>query len=169
MPDLRLEPLGPEHRDDLDALIRDPLVGRFTPIPDPAPADQADVMIATYQADDTREGFAAFDGTGAFVGVCMVIHLNLPAAECELGYMTAPAARGRGVAREMLRLVTEHALRDLGLQRLQLTISADNEASERVARANGFTCEGRLRNTYLKPGVRGDSTIWARLATDPVS
>ena len=166
MPELRLEPLGPEHRDELDALIRDPMVGRFTPIPDPAPANQADLMISAYAADDTREGFAAFDETGAFVGVCMVIHLNREAQECELGYMTSPAARGRGVASEMLRLLTEHGLRDLGLQRLQLTIGADNAASERVARSNGFTCEGRLRNVYLKPGRRGDTTIWSRLATD---
>ena len=166
MPDLRLEPLGLEHRDDLDALIRDHLVGRFTRIPDPPPPDQAEVMIRRYETDETREGFAALDTTGAFVGVCMVVGLDRDAQECELGYMTAPAARGRGVATQMLRLLTEHALRDLGMQRVELRISVDNVASERVARSNGYVCEGRLRNTYVKPGRREDTTVWSRLATD---
>jgi RimJ/RimL family protein N-acetyltransferase len=167
VPDLRLEPLGPEHRDDLDALIRDPLVGRYTRIPYPPPPDQADVMISRYETDDVREGFAVCDENGAFVGVCMLVGIDREASECELGYMTAPAARGRGHATEMLRLLTEHALRDLGMHRLVLHIGASNTASERVARANGYVGEGTLRDAYVKPGVREDTTIWSRLVTDP--
>ena len=166
VPELRLEPLGPEHRADLHALIQDPLVGRYTRIPYPPPPDQADIMLERYATDDAREGFAVFDTDGAFVGVCMVVGVDREAAECELGYMTAPAARGRGCATEMLRLLTIHALRDLGMHRLVLHIGASNDASQRIARSNGYRLEGTLRDAYVKPGVREDTTIWSRLATD---
>jgi RimJ/RimL family protein N-acetyltransferase len=166
VPDLRLEPLAPAHHAELEALLRDPLVMRFTRIPD-AP-DQATFMLDRYAGDETREGFAALDSEGRFVGVGVVVDLNRDAAEAELGYMTSPQARGRGVATEILRLLTEHALRDLGLHRLVLHIGATNAASEKVARANGYTHEGTLRDAYVKPGVREDTTIWSRLATDVV-
>jgi RimJ/RimL family protein N-acetyltransferase len=167
VPELRLEPLGPSHLPELDALLHDPLVGRFTRIPYPPPPDQAEVMVSRYASDETREGFAALDEDGTFVGVCMVVGMDRAAQESELGYMTSPGARGRGVATEMLRLLTEHALRDLGLHRLVLHIGASNAASEQVARRNGYTHEGTLRDAYVKPGVREDTTIWSRLATDP--
>jgi RimJ/RimL family protein N-acetyltransferase len=169
VPDLRLEPLTDAHRDDLDALLHDPLVLRFTRYPDPLPPDFVSVVLGRYRDDDSREGFVARDAEGAFVGVCMVVGLDREAEECELGYMVAPAARGRGVATEMLRLLTRHAFEDLRLQRVTLHIGADNAASERVAERNGYTREGLLRNAYVKPGVRGDTSIWSKLATDPVS
>jgi RimJ/RimL family protein N-acetyltransferase len=167
VPEVRLEPLGPEHRDALEALLQDPLVGQFTRIPYPPAPDQADVLLERYRTDETREGYAAVDETGTFLGVCMVIGIDREAQECELGYVTAPAARGRGVATEMLRLLTERALGDLGMQRVELRIGVTNAASELVARRNGYTCEGTLRSTYLKQGRREDVTIWSRLATDP--
>lgn len=51
--------------------------------------------------------------------------------------------------------------------RLELLISVANEASKRVATRAGYVREGVLRSLYLKPGVREDTEIWSRLATDP--
>jgi RimJ/RimL family protein N-acetyltransferase len=169
VPELQLEPLTDAVRDDLDALLHDPLVLRFTRFPDPLPPDYVSVVLERYRSDDTRQGFVARDGDGAFVGVCMVVGLDREAEECELGYMVAPSARGRGVATEMLRLLTAHAFDELRLQRVALHIGADNPASERVAERNGYTREGLLRNAYVKPGVRSDTSIWSKLASDPVS
>jgi RimJ/RimL family protein N-acetyltransferase len=69
----------------------------------------------------------------------------------------------------MLRLLTAHAFDELRLQRVTLHIGADNPASERVAERNGYTREGLLRSAYVKPGVRSDTSIWSKLASDPVS
>ena len=160
-------PLGLEHLVDLDATVRDPLVLRFTPIPDPVPADQAATMLAAYDADDTREAFAAVDDAGAFVGLAVVVRIDRTARECELGYIVAPAHRGSGAATQMLRLLTEHAFERLDMERVALRISSGNTASERVAERNGYVREGLLRAVYVKPGVRADTSIWSRLATDP--
>jgi len=78
----------------------------------------------------------------------------------------APNARGRGVATAALGLLTEWALTELGLQRLELQISVDNLASKRVAERCGYVLEGVLRSVYLKNGVREDTEVWSKLASD---
>jgi RimJ/RimL family protein N-acetyltransferase len=88
------------------------------------------------------------------------------AATAELGYLVAPGARGRGVASAALALLTEWALTELQLERLELRISVDNEASKRVAERCGYALEGVLRSVYLKNGLREDVEVWSRLASD---
>ena len=88
------------------------------------------------------------------------------AATAELGYIVARAARGRGVATAALDLLTDWALLELGLQRLELRISVGNTASKRVAERCGYVREGVLRSVYLKRGVREDIEVWSRLASD---
>lgn len=56
----------------------------------------------------------------------------------ELGYCTAPWARGRGLTTRAVRLVTDHAFAH-GLRELVLRAAVDNAASRRVAEAAGFT------------------------------
>ena len=163
MADVRLEPLGEQHVPDLQAMLGDPLIAEFTPIPQPPAPDQAARMVAAYAEAADREGYAAVDETGTFLGFGMLGGIDLTAAECMLGYMTAPAARGRGVATEVLRLLTERAL-ELGMIRLELRISAGNIASEKVAERNGYQQEGVLRSLHLRGGIRGDATLWSRIS-----
>jgi predicted acetyltransferase len=53
-----------------------------------------------------------------------------------IGYSVRPSARGRGFARELLRLTLERA-RGLGLPEAWLTCAKSNEASVRTMLANG--------------------------------
>ena len=166
MADLRLEPFGEQHLDAVDALVRDPVALRFTPLPDPVPEDQAASMLAAYDADDTRLAYAAVDGDGRFAALGVVVRIDRTAQECELGYLVPAERRGQGVATEVLRLLSELAFGELAMLRVQLRINADNAASEKVAARNGYTREGVLRSTHLKPGVRVDTAVWSRLASD---
>jgi RimJ/RimL family protein N-acetyltransferase len=85
----------------------------------------------------------------------------------ELGYWIAPAARGRGLAVTAAAAVCRWAFSDLGLHRIQLFHAVENVASARVAEKAGFTCEGRLRQSYrYGDGLRHDELLWARLASD---
>jgi RimJ/RimL family protein N-acetyltransferase len=162
MTDLRLEPLAKAHVPALQAMLDDPLIAAFTPIPSPPAPDQAERMLDAYAAED-REGYAAVDGTGEVVAFGMLGGINVAGQQCELGYMVAAHARGRGIATEVLRLLTERAI-GLGMLRLELRISVGNEASERVAERNGYEREGVLRSVYVKPGVRADTSVWSRLS-----
>lgn len=171
VPSLRLEPFAAEHLPDLAPILADPAVHRFTRVPVPVPAGFERIWLERYEVgrlDGTREAFAVLESDGdRFVGLAFASRIEAEARTVELGYVVEPGARGRGVATEMLRRITEWAFRELGAERLELLISAENEASQRVAARAGYVCEGTLRSVYTKPGVREDTTIWSRLPTDP--
>lgn len=170
MTGIRLEPLAERHLADVAELIRDPDVLRFTRVPDPPPAGFPRDWLAGYESgrhDGTREGFAALDTEGTFLGLALAPSIDLAARELELGYIVAPAARGRGVAAELLRRLTRWAFADLGALRAYLIIQVDNAPSLRVAARSGYVREGVLRSIQLKDGVRTNVELWSRLPSDP--
>jgi RimJ/RimL family protein N-acetyltransferase len=134
------------------------------------PPDFARTWLARYEEgrrDGTREAFAIVDDEGGFLGLALVPQIDRETRTAELGYVVAPAARGRGVASEALRQLSAWAVAELGIFRLELLISVDNAASKRVAEKCGYICEGVLRSFHVKQDVREDTEIWSRLATDP--
>lgn len=84
----------------------------------------------------------------------------------ELAYVIAPEARGRRLATHAVRLVTDWAFAALGLQRLQLRIDPENEASHTVAVRSGYQREGLLRSAFVVRGERRDVVMYSRLADD---
>ncbi|MQA73258.1 MAG: GNAT family N-acetyltransferase [Solirubrobacterales bacterium] len=167
MEPVRLEQLSEAHLSDVAELVADPDVRRFTRVPEPPPADFARRWLALYEAgrrDGTREAFAALDG-GGFLGLGLAPEIDREAREVELGYIVARSARGRGVATEILRLLTGWAC-EQGAHRLYLIIDVANLPSERVAERCGYAREGVMRSLHLKQDIRVDAGLWARLATD---
>lgn len=162
---MRLDPLAPEHEPVMELLVADPAVRRFTLIPDPPPADQARTWIARYENPDVRLGYLAFEDDEP-VGVALIPHLDRTGREAELGYMTLPAARGRGAAVRMVRELTRIGFDELGMLRLYLQIDAENPASQKVAERAGYTLEGTLRSVPFKQGRRCDLQVWSRLPSD---
>jgi RimJ/RimL family protein N-acetyltransferase len=85
----------------------------------------------------------------------------------ELAYIVSPEARGRGLATQAVRLVSEWAFASLGLERLQLRVAPGNTASHAVARRAGFRQEGVLRSAFAVRGQRHDVVLYSRLPSDP--
>jgi RimJ/RimL family protein N-acetyltransferase len=168
-PLLRLEPLAEQHLAGMEALIADLEVLRFTRVPEPPPDGFARGWLDRYRrgrAEGTRFGFAALDADGRFAGLALAPHVDAEAREVELGYIVAPAARGRGVATEIVRRLTRWAFDELGMLRAYLLIDTDNAASERVAERAGYVREGVMRSVHLKLGRRIDQAVWSRLPSD---
>jgi len=165
--DIRLEPLTAEHADAMDALARDDDVARFTRVPDPVPDGFGARWVERYtrgRDERTNEGFAIVDSeSGDFLGFMALVNLNLAAEEAEAGYIVASHARGRGVGTRALRLLTAWAFDELPLERIELLIDIENSPSEIVAQRCGYTREGVLRWTYLKPGLRSDTIVYSKL------
>ena len=165
--DIRLEPLTAEHAAEMDALARDQDVDRFTRIPDPVPEGFGARWVERYtrgRDERTNEGFAIVDSaSGGFLGFVGLVNLKLDEEEAEAGYIVASAARGRGVATRALRLLTAWAFDELPLERIELFIDVENSPSETVAERCGYTREGVLRWTYLKPGLRSDTIVYSKL------
>ena len=136
-----LVPLDREHLPAVEELGRDPDVLRHTRVPEPPPPGFAETWLGLYErgrADGTREGFAVVDGGGEFLGLALAGSIDAEARTAELGYVVAPAARGRGVA-----------------------------TAKRVAERSGHRFEGVLRSRHLEQDTREDTEIWSRLPSDP--
>ena len=170
MDGLQLTPLGPQHLPALREIVRDPDVQRFTRVPVPAPVGWIDTWLAFYEhgrEQGSREAFAIEGQGGDFLGLAFAVHIDAEEATTELGYVVAPAARGRGVASRALSELTAWVFAERRMHRAELRISVANEASKRVAERCGYVREGVLRSMHVKPGMRDDLEVWSRLATDP--
>ena len=168
--DVRLVALGPEHVPGLRPMLRDRDTVRFTRFPAEASDEWLREWLDRYLAgrsDGSCAAFAGLDPSGTVVGIALAVEIDRAAGEAELGYIVAPAARGRGLATALLRALTEWALEEQGLARAYLVINVENAASERVAVRAGYRREGVMRSVFMRPGVRVDAGLWSRLPGDP--
>jgi RimJ/RimL family protein N-acetyltransferase len=171
MTQVRLVPFGTDHLEPFKAMLTDPAVLRYTRVPEPVPDRFAESWAARYEAgrkDGTRRGFAILGEDERFCGIAVAPSIDREEQTAELGYVVAPEARGRGVAAEALRQLSDWAFGE-GLVRLYLLISEQNPASKKVAARAGYRFEGVMRSVYVKPGVREDTEVWARLSSDRLS
>jgi [ribosomal protein S5]-alanine N-acetyltransferase len=167
---IRLEPLGDQHLAGLAGLGRDPLIQRNTRVPEPWIEGFERQWLDGYEegwAVGTQAGFAIVEpATGEFLGIAGLVDIQPEARQGEIGYLVTEPARGRGIATRALAFVTEYALDERKLERVELLIATDNEASIRVAEHGGYKREGVLRSYGLKPGHRADMAVYSRLPTD---
>jgi RimJ/RimL family protein N-acetyltransferase len=141
-------------------------IADFTFIPTNPQDGFLEQWLGRYEDDrETRKGFAIDHGDD-LVGFAAYVRLDAEQRQGEIGYVVAPAARGRGLAARAVGVLTHWGFADLGLERIELRIDARNAASEKVARRCGYTHEGTLRNLAFKEGRRSDVAVWSRLRTD---
>ncbi len=74
---------------------------------------------------------------------------------------------GPEVAQRALRLVSEYAFKELGLERLQVEVDPEIHASGRVAIRSGFRREGVLRGAALVEDERRDVAVYGMRKDDP--
>lgn len=159
---MRLLPYAQEHVAIVQSWLNDPEIQANTPVHDPAPAEHAADWLTRFGDEGA---WVVLEGDEV-VGWACAPTLNTTRGEAELGYQVAPTARGRGVATFALAQLTAWAFHK-GVHRIQLHINDTNTASQEVARRCGYSHEGTLRETYLKPGRRVDTQVWSRLVSDP--
>jgi RimJ/RimL family protein N-acetyltransferase len=147
--------LRPWRQDDVPALVqacRDPEIQRWTLVPD-GYTEQLGREFVAY-TDQAREAGTSVElavtgaGDGELLGSVGLVDIALDHERADIGYWTAPHARGRGVASGAVRLLSGWAFDTLPVTRLQLMPFAANEASQRVAERAGYEREGMLRRFY---------------------
>jgi ribosomal-protein-alanine N-acetyltransferase len=80
-----------------------------------------------------------------------------------LGYWLVPSARGRHLATPAVRLVTDWALRELDVARVEAWVAPDNLPSQCVLQHAGFQLEGQLRNFLQLRGRTSDGLVYSRI------
>jgi RimJ/RimL family protein N-acetyltransferase len=160
----------PEDAPQAFILMNDPDVRRWNPTgacADLAAAQQWCRSGADWSDGNHATWHAELLDTGQMVGNVSLFAIDTDDLVAKIGYRVLPAARGRGVARQMVDAVTRWAFAERGLMRVQLEHAVANPASCRVALAAGFALEGTARSAYAVPGGRReDCHIHGRLPTD---
>ena len=81
-----------------------------------------------------------------------------------VGYWVVPSHRGYGHASRAVGLVSQWALSNVGLARVEAWVEPGNSASRRVLTTAGFVCEGTLRSFLSFPTRRADALVFSRIA-----
>lgn len=108
-------------------------------------------------------GFVVLDD-GRLAGAVGLNAIDRRNAIANLGYWLADDAMGRGHATRATKLMARHGLDSLGLHRLEVIMSVDNEPSRRVAEHAGAHYEGILRGRLLLHGRHHDAHLFAFVA-----
>lgn len=84
----------------------------------------------------------------------------------DVGFVTAPTARGRGYLPAALVALSAWGFSTLGLARIEWKANVGNTASRRAAEKAGFLIEGTARGGVQHRGERVDVWVGALLAKD---
>jgi RimJ/RimL family protein N-acetyltransferase len=168
---VRLRPWREDDADAIWAALQDPDIQLWN---GGGVRSQEDALALVRRRADWSSGsnasWAVVDGaSGDLLGSVSVHSIDRDQADAEIGYWTAPAARGRGVAAAAVDAACRWAFETLAVDRIELCHAVENPASGRVAEKAGFVFEGKLRRSYrCGDGVKRDELLWARLSDDPV-
>jgi RimJ/RimL family protein N-acetyltransferase len=142
---LAYQRIGPEHSEDVAALLLDPLVGRtLWATPQPPGPEQVRRRLEAHIDHWHRHGFgfwALHDGRdGGFVGWGGLLHSHIDGTNVvEVGWALLPSRWGRGLATEVAIVSVELAFSVLQVDQLVAITRPDNLASRRVMEKSGFT------------------------------
>ncbi|MFG3660048.1 GNAT family N-acetyltransferase [Streptomyces sp. NPDC047706] len=116
--------------------------------------------------DPAKAGFLVCEtDSGALAGYININNIVGGAFQCgALGYGAFAHAAGRGLMREGLNLVIDHAFGPMRLHRLEINVQPGNSASIALARTCGFRLEGFSPRMLHIDGAWRDHERWALTA-----
>ena len=170
--DLVIRPWRPDDADAVFRAAQDPDIQRWTAVPSPYLRHHADHFVTEVAPaawrDRTGAPFGAFDrATGELVASVGLVSFTPAEHIGEIGYWTAPWARGRGAATAATRAVARWAFEELGVRRLVWRAEIGNHASRLVALRAGFTMEGIARQgLVVRDGTHRDAWVGSLLLPD---
>ncbi|MGO1255107.1 MAG: GNAT family N-acetyltransferase [Microbacterium gubbeenense] len=160
---------------DVDAIYeacQDPDIQRYTTVPSPYTRGNA-VDFVGLVADWWDSGIEHVWAVRAYGELAGVVGLHgIKDGAAELGFWTAPSARGNGYMTEASAAVIDFAFGPMRLERVEWRAVVGNVASARVAQKLGFQLEGTQRKALPGHGIggahgRADGWVAGLLSTDP--
>ncbi|MGH8793596.1 MAG: GNAT family N-acetyltransferase [Stackebrandtia sp.] len=179
--DLRLRLLRDSDVDDVVEACGDAQTLRFLwpYLPSPFTRDQAGDFVSRQAPQAWKDGRAQWAvadlADDRLLGVIGVPRISGEGSVAELGYWTAPWARGKGVAAAAIAAAADFLIAH-GVERVELMIATPNIASQRAALRAGFSRDGVLRGrsdirdpaaSDLERAPRCDMVVYSRMPGDP--
>jgi RimJ/RimL family protein N-acetyltransferase len=146
--------------DDLVAMLDEPDIARWTPMPSPFDVEAGIAYLKRShqgRVSGQRIQLAITADGGTPLGEVLLFGVDAGLREAELGYLVGARHRRRGLAAGSLALLSTYAQSQLKLGRLLLRIDPRNAASIAVARRCGYSLTGEP--PILQVGPEGQSSL----------
>jgi ribosomal-protein-alanine N-acetyltransferase len=168
-PHVTLRDLEPADAPALFAMLASSEVARFIS-PPPSTLDGFAGFIAFARAEREAGRHACFAvvprGMDTAVGIFQVRQLDSTFTTAEWGFALGSGFWGTGVFTEASSLVLDFAFGALGVRRLEARAAVRNGRGNAALQKIGATCEGVLRQSFLRNGEYLDQHLWSLLAKD---
>ncbi|WP_224241930.1 GNAT family N-acetyltransferase [Hyalangium gracile] len=165
-PDVRLVPALPEHLDDWISIRAGATARRLVSMEE----DSREALLkrlSEASSDVTDPRARSFrwmvQADGGIVGTVSARDLSRAQGRIEVGYMLAEETLGRGIGTRAVGLMLDRLFTIPELHRVWLATTAENLASQALARKLGFVLEGVLREHCIVQERRMDQQIWGLL------
>ena len=161
---VRLEPIGPQHVDDLHAVLcgeDDEPIWTYLSWERPGDRDAMAAIVDHGRQDPGQVMYAIVPvETGRAAGFCSLMRIDPAMGSIEVGQIAFGRQLQRSrAATEAMALLMRHAFDDLGHRRYEWKCDSLNGPSRRAAIRLGFIWEGRFRNAVVHKG-RNRDTDW---------
>ncbi len=168
---VRLEPLGPQHRGDLEAAaLEDPAALRYVSINPASHGWEAwYAEAANGVADGRYVAWATIErSSGLPVGSTRFGDIDVPSERVEIGWTWIAPSRQRTVINTEAKLLQlGYAFDELGAGRVALKTDGRNDRSQRAIERLGAVREGILRrHLWMSDGFIRDTVYYSILADE---
>lgn len=105
--------------------------------------------------------------TGRCIGHVGLYKIDFRVRSCEFGIMIGDKTRwGQGLGRLFTQFVIDHAFREFNMNRVALSLLADNKRAEALYKSLNFRLEGVLRQVLFKDGRYFDMILMSILRSE---
>lgn len=164
--EVRLVPALPEHLDDWISIRAGATARKLVSMEE----DSREALLKRLReassdvADPRAKSFRwMVEADGRVAGTVSAREFSRAQGRIEVGYMLAEEYLGRGIGSRAVSLMLERLFSIPELHRIWLTTTAENTASQALARKLGFVLEGVLREHSVVQGRRLDQQLWGLL------
>lgn len=151
---------------------QDPLIPHFTTVPSPYLRSHAEDFIRDIAprsfVEKTELLFAIVKGKAEEEEFCGLISFHttkLDNHSTEIGYWMVKEARGKGIAKTAVNLLTQYGIETMGFRRIEAMVDVENAASKALLLSAGYQLEGIVRNRVTRPnGDQIDMSLLSRIS-----
>ncbi|MGE5286967.1 MAG: GNAT family N-acetyltransferase [Micromonosporaceae bacterium] len=130
---------------------------------DGEPPENSDVTTVSFAVDTVGDDQ---DKPMELAGFATLWGIDTHNRRAHLGMSLRPAARGKRLASDVVRVLCHYAFGIRGLNRVQVDTLADNIPMRRAAESAGFVEEGVLRSNAWVDGAFEDEVVLSMIAAD---
>lgn len=170
--DLILIPLSMDHVEMVHVYASKPSVKKYIGwrlMQTPAEtADYISTLIERHASGTYFYASVVEKCSGRVVGTGMVFGIDQSARHGEIGYVLDDTIWGQGYGTQLVNMLSDFAIRDLGLRKVFARIVDANVGSARVLEKNGYSLEAVLKDYYMIDGCYMSCRFYSLYAPSPL-